>query len=234
MVKVAVAGGTGGIGKHIVEAILATKKHDVVVLSRSSTHDLLESKGVKVVAVSYADATSLDNALQGVHTVISTIGGLDYDSWVTPHLALLEAAKRAGVRRFVPSDWSFRGLPNYPIVLYSNKAPVEEAVRKSGLEYTIFELGVFMNYLASGTPGVGYLRPLKMVLDVENCTAMVPGDGNVPVVMTRAEDVGAFVAAALDLPQWPEVSRMAGDRMSYNEVLKLAESVRGRSHIFDI
>ena len=72
-----------------------------------------------------------DDALQGVHTVISTIGGLDYDSWVTPHLALLEAAKRAGVRRFVPSDWSFRGLPNDPIALYSNKAPVEEALRMS-------------------------------------------------------------------------------------------------------
>lgn len=228
MVLVAVAGGTGGIGKHIVEAILATKKHDIVVLSRSPTHALLESKGVRIAAVSYTDPASLDRALQGVHTVITTIGGLDYDSWVTPQLALLDAAKRSGVKRFVPSDWSFRGLPNDPIVLYSYKAPVEEALKKSGLEYTSFELGQFMNYLASGTPGVGYLRPLKFILDVENCSGMIPGDGNKPIVMTRAEDVGAFVAATLELPKWPEVSRMAGDRLTYNEILALAEGIRGQ------
>jgi len=35
MVKVAVAGGTGALGRTIIEAILATKKHDVFVLSRS-------------------------------------------------------------------------------------------------------------------------------------------------------------------------------------------------------
>jgi hypothetical protein len=34
MVRVAVAGGTGGIGLIVVEAIVANKKHDVFVLSR--------------------------------------------------------------------------------------------------------------------------------------------------------------------------------------------------------
>jgi nucleoside-diphosphate-sugar epimerase len=36
MVKVAIAGGTGGVGRAIAEAILATGKHDVYILSRSS------------------------------------------------------------------------------------------------------------------------------------------------------------------------------------------------------
>lgn len=35
MVTVAVAGGTGGIGRTLVEAILASGKHDVKVLSRT-------------------------------------------------------------------------------------------------------------------------------------------------------------------------------------------------------
>ena len=34
MVRVAVAGGTGGLGRTVVEAIIASKKHDVFVLSR--------------------------------------------------------------------------------------------------------------------------------------------------------------------------------------------------------
>jgi nucleoside-diphosphate-sugar epimerase len=36
MVKVAIAGGTGGVGRAIAEAILAIGKHDVYILSRSS------------------------------------------------------------------------------------------------------------------------------------------------------------------------------------------------------
>ncbi|KAJ3556667.1 hypothetical protein NM688_g1896 [Phlebia brevispora] len=228
MVRVAVAGGSGGIGQHIVDGILATKKHEVIVLSRSQSHADLESKGVKIAAVSYTDPTSLDSALQGVHTVISTIADIDGDVWVASQLALLEAAKRVGVKRFVPSDFAMRGVPDDPITLYGYKVPVEEAVRKSGLEYTTFETGVFMNYLVSGTPGVGYLQPLKFVIDVENCSAMVPGDGYKPIVMTRGEDVGTFVAASLDLPRWPEVCRMAGDRKTMKEITTLAEAARGK------
>ena len=35
MVRVAVAGGTAGIGRTVVEAIVTTGKHDVFVLSRN-------------------------------------------------------------------------------------------------------------------------------------------------------------------------------------------------------
>ena len=58
MVKVAVAGGTGALGLHIVEGILETKKHHVVVLSRSSSHPALEALGAQIAAVSYTDPAS--------------------------------------------------------------------------------------------------------------------------------------------------------------------------------
>lgn len=35
MVKVAIAGGSGGLGRVITEAIIATGKHEVFVISRS-------------------------------------------------------------------------------------------------------------------------------------------------------------------------------------------------------
>ena len=36
-----------------------------------------------------------------------------------------------------------------------------------------------------------------------------------------------FVAASLELPKWPEISRIKGDRMTWNEVVALAETIRG-------
>jgi hypothetical protein len=62
--------------------------------------------------------------------------------------------------------------------------------------------------------------------------AKVPGTGDQNVVFTSEADVGAFVAASLDLKMWPENSRMVGDMKPYNEVIKLAENVKGEASFF--
>ena len=227
MVKVAVAGGTGGLGLHIVEGIVETGKHEVVVLSRKPTHPVLEKLGVTIVPVSYDDPASLERALTGVHTVISTIAALTKDELTRPQLALLDAAVKAGVKRFVPSEFGLRSSPESPIEGFRWKWVVAEAVRKSGLEYTIFEVGIFTNYLAAGTPGIGHLYPLMPLLDVEHYKGTLPADTSIPVVLTTAEDVGKFVAASLDLENWPEYSQVRGDRKTLAEILNVAEEVRG-------
>jgi uncharacterized protein YbjT (DUF2867 family) len=232
MVKVAVAGGTGGIGRHIVEGILATKKHTVVVLSRTSHNATIETLGAQVAAVDYADHASLVSSLRGVHTVISTIWATD-ETLATSQLALLRAAVEAGVKRFAPSEFAVRALPDEPMTLYRPKSVVAKAVAKSGLEWTIFENGLFMNYFVSGTKGIGHLGSAKVVVDVENGTASVPGTGEEKVALTAGEDVGAFVAASLELDKWPEHSGMVGEVKTFNEVIKLAENIRGGSSFQD-
>ncbi|EKM60077.1 uncharacterized protein PHACADRAFT_250947 [Phanerochaete carnosa HHB-10118-sp] len=232
MVKVAVAGGTGGIGLHIVEAIVEAGNHDVIVLSRRPSHPVLDKLGVPIVAVSYNDPAALVKALEGVHTVISTIAGPGADAFTDAQLALLDAAVKAGVTRFAPSEFAARSAADNPIEIYRAKWPVTEAVKKSGLEYTIYEVGMFMNYLASGTPGLGHLDPLTLIFDVEHCKATLPGDGSAYFVQTRGEDIGKFVAASLDLDKWPEFSQIRGDRRKLNEIVQLAEQVRGQK--FDV
>ncbi|KAF8586851.1 NAD-P-binding protein [Ramaria rubella] len=226
MVRVAIAGGTGGIGRHIVEAILATKKHTVVVLSRSSSNATVEAWGAQVITVDFTEHASLVAALQGVHTIISAIWS--HDTLATSQIALLNASVEAGVKRFAPSEWAVAAMPNEPIAAYRPKAEVADAVAKSGLEWTIYENGMFMNYFASSTKGIGYLKPLKFVVDVENGTARVPGTGDQKVTHTSAEDIGAFVAASLDLKTWPRRSGMVGETISHNEVIRIAEKLRGR------
>ena len=78
MVKVALAGATGGLGAIILSAILDTRKHQVVALSRSPNPSLT-AKGVDVRPVSYTDHASLTAALRGVHTVLSVIGSISTD-----------------------------------------------------------------------------------------------------------------------------------------------------------
>lgn len=39
MVRIALAGGSGGVGREILDALLATGKHDIIVISRKVSGD---------------------------------------------------------------------------------------------------------------------------------------------------------------------------------------------------
>lgn len=85
--------------------ILATNKHPIVLLSRTSKPDL-SSLGIDIRPVdSYTDQALLVSALQGVHTVISCIASFDDER---TQLRLLEAAKEVGSKRFSPSVFAMR------------------------------------------------------------------------------------------------------------------------------
>lgn len=230
MVKVALAGATGGLGATILSAILDTRKHEVIVLSRSPNPSLT-AKGVQVRPVSYTDHASLTNALRGVHTVLSTIGSSNQDETRESQLAIIPAAKEAGVKRFAPSEYAIRDYKDWDF--YAGKIPVLEATKASGMEYTQFTCGIFMNYLGTGTPKgetevLSGLRPWNFVINTKAGTADLPGDGNSKLTFTRLQDVGKFVAAALDLDKWEDEMGMVGSTMSYNEVIDAIEKVTKR------
>ncbi len=76
--KIAVAGATGRVGRHVVE-VLKAQGHEVVSMSRESGVDVVSGDG-------------LAHALSGVECII--------DVATTPH-NLQEAGLRAGVQRIV-------------------------------------------------------------------------------------------------------------------------------------
>ena len=91
--KIAVAGATGRVGRHLVE-LLTERGHDVVPMSRATGVDLITAKG-------------LDEALAGVEYVIDVASGPSPDEqeatefFTTAARNLHEAGERAGVRRIV-------------------------------------------------------------------------------------------------------------------------------------
>jgi uncharacterized protein YbjT (DUF2867 family) len=91
--KIAVAGATGRVGRHVVDALRA-EGHDVVAISRSRGVDVITGAG-------------LDEALAGVEVVVDTATGPSPDQqaatefFTTASRNLQEAGERAGVRRLV-------------------------------------------------------------------------------------------------------------------------------------
>ncbi|KAL4926738.1 uncharacterized protein BDV17DRAFT_293318 [Aspergillus undulatus] len=205
MLNVGVAGGTGGVGRTIVE-VLASSKHNAVVFSRRP--------GDGVIIVDYGSVDALVDILESnnIHTA-----------------NLTEAAIRSeSTKRFIPSSYAiscpqeaFKVLPQ--LKYYFDAI---ETLKHSGLEWTVFHDGIFLDYF--GGPSLkSHLKHNVFVIDLANKVAAIPGDGNATVTFTYTFDLAKFVVAALDLEQWPQESRVVGDEMTWNEFVALAEKITG-------
>lgn len=91
--KIAVAGATGRVGKHVVD-VLAERGYDVVPMSRSLGVDVITGEG-------------LDAALEGAEVIIDTATGPSAEQepatefFTTAARNLQQAGQRAGVRRVI-------------------------------------------------------------------------------------------------------------------------------------
>ncbi|GFF44751.1 isoflavone reductase homolog P3 [Aspergillus udagawae] len=231
MVIIAIAGGTGGVGKTIVESLVGQSQHQVIVLTRSEPRTDLVSDRTRQVQVDYNDIPSLVQVLEqhAIHTIISAIGIFDATTSQS-QLNLIQAAEISNVtKRFVPSEYSFIQtkdlLPVDPSIQHWLDAA--ELLQKSHLQYTRVIPGFFMDYW--GMPVVRTnLTPCTFGINIQHCQAAIPGDGNDVICMTYTYDMAAFVLRLLDVEDWPEFSIVVGDEVTYNQLLEMAEEIRGQ------
>ncbi|KAL2876961.1 hypothetical protein SGCOL_007792 [Colletotrichum sp. CLE4] len=233
MVVVAVAGGTGGVGKTIVEQLQLSKKHEVILLSRKAPATPA-SGGAQIVLADYGNIEALSLLLQEhkVDTVISTIGLMGAEA-IRSQLNLIAAADKAkSTHRFVPSEFTVYVSPDDSnAAAFGAWLDAAAALKKTGLTYTRVINGWFMDYF--GMPHTpSNLTPHAWAVDIANRRAAIPGTGNEPMTMTYSVDVARFVVRMLDDTDWPEVSIISGSDTTFNKILEIAEKVTGAK--FDV
>lgn len=125
--RIAIAGGTGTVGRHAVDAA-RERGHEVVVLTRGNGVDLVSGDG-------------LADALRGVDAVIdaSNINSLSAKKstafFTTVTRNLLAAEQSAGVRHHVAL--SIVGIDKAPYDYYAGKLAHEQAVEAGDVPWTI-------------------------------------------------------------------------------------------------
>ncbi len=105
--SVLVTGGTGFLGRKLVERLLAEGRQ-VAVLGRTPAPDL-EARGVRFIQASLGDATAVEAACAGIETVFHTAAKVgvwgDYDDFFRTNVlgtrAILAGCRRHGVARLV-------------------------------------------------------------------------------------------------------------------------------------
>jgi uncharacterized protein YbjT (DUF2867 family) len=190
-----VVGATGLLGRAVCRR-LREAGHPVRALARrtSAGTDALAQAGVEVAWGDLRDTASLGAACQGVQTLVSTATAtsrkesmktVDRDG----QLALVAAARAAGVRRIVYVSLSPNLPENTPLVRYKHE--VERAVRASGMTWTVLQPSCFMEVWFS--PVVGW--------DIAAGKVRITGSGERPVSFISLEDVAHMAALAIDRPE---------------------------------
>jgi len=223
-----VVGSTGLLGGEICR-VLAAEGKSVRGLVRSTSDrakvERLQGFGAETVLGDLKDQPSLVAACRGVSAVISTVSAtlsrqegdsiesVDRDG----QLALIDAAKAAGVNQFVLV--SFPNM-NVEFPLQTAKREVEQHLRKSGMTYTILQPSFFMEVWLS--PGLGF--------DIANATAQIYGSGQNKISWISYQDVARFAVASLDNPVAKNaVIELGGpEALSPMEVVRIFEELQAK------
>lgn len=226
---VVVAGATGKLGRLVVEELLARPGVRVRALVRDLGKPearALAERGAETLAIDVAAATDEQRraAVEGAFAVVSAVQG-GPDVIVDAQLALLRAAKAAGARRFLPSDYSYDmfGLPAGVNVNTDWRRTLAE--RAEGEASEAFEVVHLMQGIFADRFVLGFLG----LFDAERRVVRYWGDGTTPIDWTTWEDTARFIAAAaLDDRPVPSRLYVAGDRMDVHAFASAWQAERGQ------
>lgn len=150
-----ILGGTGFIGRHIVNRLTAAGYHVRVPTRRlARARPLLPLPTIEVVECDINDPAALDRLLAGAHAVINLVGVLHSrrgDPWgpefEAAHVALpgrlIAACRAQGVERLLHmSALGVGSTTPLPSMYLRSKAEGERLVRESGLAWTVFRPSV--------------------------------------------------------------------------------------------
>ncbi|KAH7358168.1 hypothetical protein B0T11DRAFT_100544 [Plectosphaerella cucumerina] len=238
MMRIAIAG-AGPFAERLAHHLCLTS-NPVIVLSRTPRPDFEEQHECQVIAVNYDDAAGLRFALQGVDLVISTFRG-------PSQISLIHAARRAGVRCFVPAEFE-GGLSHRPTddMLDYGSAEALALLRQFAnsthrpMQWTVFSCGIFYERFAPGGLGAyGLGTSMSIINQGDYLVDMGEGSAHIMetngggrtayVCLTAVDDVARFVAAAVELglDTWPREFKMRGDRLSVRDIFATCSNIRG-------
>lgn len=187
-----IAGGTGLLGTQIVR-LLTDRGLQLRVLTRDPrSAQRLGGGNVEIVTGAVQDSDAIERAVAGARIVISAIHGFAGTGDSSPRTvdlrgnsALIDAARRGGAEHFILI--SVRGAaPDHPIELFRMKYLAEQAVKASGMSWTIIRPTAYMETWA------------KLIAEplLKTGKTRVFGRGQNPINFVSAYDVAQFVACA--------------------------------------
>ena len=242
--RVAVFGGTGFVGSHVVDALIRRGHEPSLLVRPGSEDDLREPGKVRVVSGEIADADAVRAVAEGCDAAIYLIGilrefpgrGITFEALQYEGAArAMDAAVEQGVRRFLLM--SANGVKPEGTPYQRTKYAAEEHLRDTGLQWTIFRPSVIF-----GDPRGHREFATQLYEEVIRMPAPAPlfHEGILPLNAGRfllspvhISDVANAFAASLAMPETiGETYALGGpDAMSWKAILETIAATVGVSKL---
>lgn len=231
--NVLIAGGTGFIGRRVVDELLAAGGHRIKVMTRDPAR-AQPRVGVEYVAGDVTDPGSLDAATRDVDVVVHTVQFPNHPvenprkGWTYARIdgagteAMVAAAVKNGVKRFVYLSGA-GARPGRSEPWFQAKERAENAVTSSGMEYVILRPSwIYGPDDRSMNKFVAFVKYLPIV--------PVIGSGQEMVQALHVADVAKVVAAAVDEPAATNRIFELGSTppISMDDILRLIMQILGK------
>jgi nucleoside-diphosphate-sugar epimerase len=218
---VVLAGATGRLGGLVAEELIALGAQVRALVRPESAVgavDALRETGVETRTVDYDDVAALADGCADAVCVVSALAGTR-DVIVESQARLLDAAVRAGVPRFIPSDYALDFTKTKPgrNRNLDNRRDFHGVLDGAPIRATSVLCGMFTDILNGPAPLVMF----------DKRRVLYWGDADQRMDFTTMEDTAWFTArAALD-DDAPRFLRIAGDSASARELAGIAAEVAG-------
>lgn len=215
-----ILGATGHMAGIVARRLLAQGKPVRVMARAPEKLADLTKAGAEVIAGDLRDPASLARACAGASAALSAVTAFASKGSNTAravdlegNLALIAAARAAGVGRFVLIS-IYGARPDHPLDLWRYKYAAEQALKASGMPYTIVRPRAFMELFLDLVAGpVAQGKP-----------AMILGPGVNPVNWISVEDVATYAQIGLERPDALGQTIEAGGPENLS-LVQLAETV---------
>jgi nucleoside-diphosphate-sugar epimerase len=218
---IVLAGARGDLGFRIAKSLVG-RGADVRALVRPDVSPKerarLERIGLKLAEADQRDRDAMAAACAGATCVVSALNGLG-EVILDRQSALLDAAVRAGVPRFISSDYSLDFTKTEPGGNRNLDLRREFMARadRAAIQITSVLNGAFMDMLGAEMP----------IIQQRFRRVLYWGNADQPLDFTTKDDVAGYTAAAALDAATPRILRIAGDTVSARDLAERMSEVTG-------
>lgn len=209
--KVAVIGATGQIGTPLTRNLLSLG-HGVLAIGRKAHKKLDEykSNGAEIAIIEdLEDQEALSEAIRGYDILVCAVPA-NINTVTKSEPIWLKAALKAGIKRFVPSEFGCHTVNlDYGVgILFDYKKDFHKKLFESGMGWTFIYNGIIYDYCL---PNLRFFEKITTF-----------GDMDLPIYTHKIDDIGHFAALAItDERTLNKCVQMDFQALSQNEMLKL-------------
>ena len=222
-VKVVAIAGAGQVGGPLLEDFLSAGIPTKLLTRDASKPELAKykSQGAELITVDYSSLESLQAALSGVDAVISTLSSSTGEDVQT---TLAKAAKAAGVKLFLPTEFGLdydKALPLHPFT--QDKPKFVETLKELKLPYFLITNSLFAEFIIHPIWG----------FDVPNRKFPLPIKSDAKFSYTALADIATFTRLSvlyrpIPQPGQGERIKVESGRATFDQLLAQGEKLDGK------